>query len=78
MDHSEVLEKQGDCELNRQGRRTGDCARRAPPKPVRLLVQYEGCDGLDSEEPEADVDESDLNTVVLTVRYVDLPRPEDR
>jgi len=46
--------------------------------PVRLLVRYEGCDGLDAEEPQQDIDESDLNTVVLTVQYIDLPQPEDR
>jgi hypothetical protein len=50
----------------------------APPKPVRLLVRYEGCDWEDPEEPEADIDESDPNTRVLVVRYVDMPRPEDQ
>ena len=50
----------------------------APPKPVRLLVRYEGCDWEEPEEPEADIDERDPNTVVLTVKYVDVPRLEDR
>jgi len=40
---------------------------------VRLLVRYEGCDGLDAEEPQEDIDESDPNTVVLTVQYIDMP-----
>ena len=46
--------------------------------PVRLLVRYEGCDGLDAEEPQPDIDERDPNTVVLTVQYIDMPRPQDR
>ncbi len=53
-------------------------ARSAPPKPVRLVVRYEGCDGLEQEELQEDVDQNDPNTVVLTVRYVDMPRLEDR
>jgi hypothetical protein len=46
-------------------------ARRAPPKPPRLVVRYEGCDWEDPEEPEEDFDESDPNIVFLTVKYVD-------
>jgi len=53
-------------------------AHSAPPTPVRLVVLYEGCDGLESEEPEGDIDERDPNTVVMTVQYFDLPRLEDR
>jgi hypothetical protein len=53
-------------------------AKSAPRGPLRLLVRYEGCDGLDAEEPQQDIDESDPNTVVLTVQYIDMPRPEDR
>jgi hypothetical protein len=50
----------------------------APPAPVRLVVRYEGCDGLEQEDPQEDVDENDPNTLVLTVRYVDMPRLEHR
>jgi hypothetical protein len=50
--------------------------RSGPSKPVRLVVRYEGCDGLEQGDPQEDVDESDPNTVVLTVRYVDMPRLE--
>jgi hypothetical protein len=48
-------------------------AHRAPRGPLRLLVRYEGCEGLDAEEPQQDIDESDPNTVVLTVQYIDMP-----
>jgi hypothetical protein len=48
-------------------------ARSAPPKPVRLLVRYEGCDWDEPEDPEADIDESDENTMVVVVEYVDRP-----
>jgi hypothetical protein len=58
---------------NLQKRLTRLEERSAPPKPMRLLVRYEGCDGLDSEEPEADFDESDPNLVLVTVTYVDRP-----
>jgi hypothetical protein len=53
-------------------------ARSAPPKPLRLVVRYEGCDWQDPEDRHADVDENDPNAVVLTVRYVDMPSSGDR
>jgi hypothetical protein len=37
--------------------------RTAPPKPPRLVVRYEGCDGLDPEYPQADISETDENTM---------------
>jgi hypothetical protein len=45
-------------------------ARSAPPKPLRLVVRYEGCDWDEPEEPEAGIDE---NTMVVVVQYVDFP-----
>ncbi len=45
----------------------------APLGPVRLLVRYVGCDGLDADEPKQDLNENDPNVVVVTVEYVDRP-----
>jgi hypothetical protein len=40
----------------------------------RLVVRYEGCGwGDPDEEPDEDIDESDPNTVLLIVQYVDVP-----
>jgi hypothetical protein len=47
--------------------------RSAPPKPPRLVVRYEGCDWEEPEESQQDIDESDPNTIVVTVEYVDRP-----
>jgi len=48
-------------------------ARTAPPKPVRLVVRYEGSDWEEPEESEADIDQNDPNTVYVVVQYVDMP-----
>lgn len=48
-------------------------ARLAPPKPVRLVVRYEGCDWGDPEEAKDEIDENDPNAFVLNVRYVETP-----
>jgi hypothetical protein len=45
---------------------------RKPSGPPRLVVRYEGGSGKDPEEPEADIDESDPNAVVVVVQYVDM------
>lgn len=47
--------------------------RSAPPKPPRLVVRYEGCDWGEPEETQQDIDESDPNTLVVVVQYVDRP-----
>jgi hypothetical protein len=47
--------------------------RTAPPKPPRLVVRYVGCDGLDPEYPQADINETDENTMLVVVEYVDRP-----
>ena len=52
-------------------------ARSAPRGPVRLLVRYEGCDWADPEYPQADINETDENTMVVVVEYVDRPPKAD-
>jgi hypothetical protein len=47
--------------------------RRAQRKPPRLVVRFQGGAGEGPGEPEADIDESDENTTVVVVQYVDMP-----
>jgi hypothetical protein len=47
--------------------------RREQRKPQRVVVRLEGCDPEKHGEPEADIDESDENTMVVVVQYVDVP-----
>ena len=47
-------------------------ARRAQLNPRRVVVRFEG-----PGEPEADIDESDENTTVVVVQYVDRPAKSD-
>ena len=45
----------------------------SPRGPVRLVVQYENGDPLDTDETEPDLDENDPNTLLVVVKYVDMP-----
>jgi len=47
--------------------------RRDPRGPLRLVVRYETGDPQDTEETESSVDESDPNTFLVVVEYVDMP-----
>jgi hypothetical protein len=37
------------------------------------VVRYETGDPLDTDETESDVDENDPNTLLVVVKYVDMP-----
>jgi hypothetical protein len=51
--------------------------RRAQLTPQRVVVRLEGGAGEGPGEPEADIDESDENTTVIVVQYVDRPAKSD-